>query len=141
MDIVALFGTDERLKLLQRVYFSDGVRVTELAESTGLSKGFVSLQLGVLVKEGVLRRKGMTFFPKEDPAIRILLLRSVMTDEFLKKHKAAGGAFAKVDGTQPYDAWTTDEIAASDIQRKIPGCKVLLGEIKRVDSVMFGGGR
>lgn len=140
MDIVSALGTDERLRVLQQAYFSDNTHVMELATSTRLSKGFVSVQLAALAKQGIFRRKGNLFFPRHEPALRILLLRSVITDEFLRRHKATAGAFATVNGEQPYDVWTTSKAAAMEIERKLPGCKVLVSATPQHDTVVFGGG-
>jgi len=71
MDLVRLFGSKERMKILEHAMLRENLRVTTIARELGLSKGLVSGYLGLLQDSGLVQEtmKG-NLSPTDNPAAR-----------------------------------------------------------------------
>lgn len=76
-----LFKTQERLTILHEVFLRDEIRVTEISKDTNTSKGLVSRFLKEMEKEGLLERKGLKYYNKNNSlvkAIKVMLNLNIL---------------------------------------------------------------
>ena len=112
MNINKLLSTEERVKILKDILYKENMlRVSEVSNRLGLSKGLVSKFFDILTEEGILKKEGMKFRILENKdliALKILLnlnsfdLRIFKMFEFIK---GAGfyGSFVKGLNTEESD--------------------------------------
>jgi len=117
-DLSALFRSEERITLLRTVLVLPACTVQQIATKTGLSKGLVSLYLGLLEHEGMLERKDRTYTLKFSPlsiAVKRLLNIDLVTSVFKKPAWATGigmyGSWAEGTNTEEsdIDLWAFSE--------------------------------
>jgi len=144
MDLVRLFGSKERMKILEHAMLREDLRVTTIARELGLSKGLVSGYLRLLQESGLVEetRKG-DLSPTNNPAARQVkkLLNMVRIDpRRLNKRGIRGmgvyGSWAEGTNTVDSDAdiwlkvkeYPSQEYLAvlSAELRKMLGCEIRL---------------
>ena len=71
MDLVALFGSRERMRILEHVMLREDLRVTTTARDLGLSKGLVSGYMGLLQESGLVKKTSEGgYSPTDSPTAR-----------------------------------------------------------------------
>ncbi|TET90301.1 MAG: ArsR family transcriptional regulator [Methanomassiliicoccales archaeon] len=71
MNLQNLFGSKERVKILEHVMTRDNLRVTQISKELKISKGLVSEFMRILQKNGLVRREnGAVYSPADNPATR-----------------------------------------------------------------------
>ncbi|MCK4456898.1 MAG: ArsR family transcriptional regulator [Thermoplasmata archaeon] len=66
MNLVSLFGSRERLKILEHVMSRKGLRVTDIAKELNVSKGLVSKFMRTLLDSGIVRKSDGAFYSPSD---------------------------------------------------------------------------
>lgn len=149
-----IFSTDERIKILRTVIFSEQpIRVNIIASKLKVSKGLVSKYLDVLLKEGIAERsngKCVIVDSAITKGIRILLNIADIDIGIFKKFnfvEAAGlyGSCAKGENTEDSDVdiWIKikevgDEKTASltaEMNKKISNVKPLFLTTKKIEKM------
>jgi len=71
MNLVSLFRTRERLRILEHVMSREGLRVTDIAKKLNVSKGLVSKYMRTLRDNGIVKRSdGAAYSPNDSYAAR-----------------------------------------------------------------------
>ena len=71
MNLVSLFSTRERLRILEHVMSREGLRVTDIAKELNVSKGLVSKFMRTLLANGIVKRSdGAAYSPSDGYAAR-----------------------------------------------------------------------
>ena len=71
MNLVSLFRSRERLRILEYVMSREGLRVTDIAKELDLSKGLASEFMRTLLDNGIVRRSdGAAYSPSDNYAAR-----------------------------------------------------------------------
>ena len=71
MNLVSLFRSRERLRILEYVMSREGLRVTDIAKELNLSKGLASEFMRTLLDNGIVRRSdGAAYSPSDNYAAR-----------------------------------------------------------------------
>ena len=152
MNAEKLFSTKERVKIIRGVIYSEeAFGVNETANRLKLSKGLVSKYFEILIREGLIKRKGNRLFVLDNSkvkAVKIMLNVLKINPEIFKKYKfvkASGlyGSCAKGTNTDASDVdlWVkVDEVQdeelaglTSELRKKIENVKVLILNDKKLE--------
>jgi len=139
MKLRGLFSTPEREKLLQQILFhpSRKLNISQLAEETGLSLGFVSNYVNMLREKGMVKEK----LEQEKPEVRAL--KKLVNVNVLMENKVVGiirKNLPGVTGTGVYGSWangTNYEDSDLDIwikAKKKPGDIFLAKTRKKIEA-------
>lgn len=149
-----IFTTEERIKILNGIVFKENeLSVNRNAFMLSLSKGFVSKYFDILVREGILEKKGVKYALVNSPllkGIRILLNAHKINPRIFKKFKfikSAGiyGSCARGENTESSDVdiWIRHSdvkesdlaLCVSDITKKLRGAKILFLSDKKLEKL------
>jgi predicted nucleotidyltransferase len=149
-----IFSTSERIKILDSVIYKTGsISVNSIASQLRLSKGLVSKYLGILAREGILKRANGKFIVAESAigkGIKILLNIRKMPILPFKKYpfvKSAGlyGSCAKGENNEEsdIDLWVkVDDVGEeklasllSELNKKLEKLKLLFLTDKKIEKL------
>lgn len=150
----SIFSTKERIRILEAVIFKTGsISVNSVASQLSLSKGLVSKYLGILAREGILKRSNGKFITADSAlgkGIRILVNVRKFPLSILRKHgfvKSAGlyGSCARGENTEEsdIDLWIRiDDVSeeklaklSSDLNAKAEKLKILFLTDKKIEKL------
>jgi len=130
MNVYVLFSTKERVKILNKIIYKVGpISVNAAAREAQLSKGLVSKYFGLLVSEGILKKKDGKFHVQNNAnvkAVKIFLNLNLFDTDFFDKYdfiKGAGlyGSLVKGVNTEDsdIDLWILTEGASEEFLAKL----------------------
>jgi predicted nucleotidyltransferase len=147
-----IFSTKERIKILSKIIFlEEEFGVNQIAKDLELSKGLISNYFNLLVKEGILSRKGIKFVVENNSKVKgIKIILNILKADIslFKKYKfvkAVGlyGSCAKGTNTKnsDVDLWVkTDKTSednliklSSELRKNVENIKILILDNKKIE--------
>jgi len=111
MNINSLFSTEERIKIIENIIFTDNqINVNKTASELRLSKGLISKYFNLLVSKKILQKRKNKFFVLDNSivkSIKILFNINQFKPSFFKKYpfiEGVGLYGSSVKGTNNEDS-------------------------------------